>query len=80
MLLSITCLDRMSSYGMVVRFLRPRIWMCLDGGRAKSLDSEICELGEYIEHRKEYKARMCERQRYAIMNVPFLKRQANHGP
>ena len=32
-----------------------------DDGRAQSLDSRTCELGENIEYRKEYKARRCER-------------------
>ena len=44
-----------------------------DNGRAQSLDSRICELGENIEYQKEYKARRGERQRYAIVKpeMPF---------
>lgn len=46
----------------------------------RSRSIPLGELGEYIEHRKEYKARMCERQRYAIMklDVPFIKRRAQN--
>lgn len=38
--------DEVSPRGIASRFYRPWIWMRLDGGRARLLDSEICELGE----------------------------------